>query len=59
MNKDMKYVSCPVCGKLLFKVSGKCKIEAICKKCRKKIIGVIDERHVYVFEESQENYSEE
>lgn len=59
MSDDMRYVSCPACGKLLFKVSGRCKVEAICKKCRKKIVGVIDERHVHVFEENQEKNSEE
>ena len=59
MSDDMKYVSCPVCGKLLFKVSGRCKVEVICKKCRKKIVGEIDERHVHIFEESQEDSPEE
>lgn len=58
MDDDMRYVSCPVCGKRLFKVSGNCKVEVACKGCRKKIFSVIDERHIHVFEEKQESCSE-
>ena len=31
----MRYVSCPVCGKQLFKVSGNCSVEINCSRCRK------------------------
>ena len=46
----MKYVSCPACGKQLFKVSGNCSVEITCSRCRKEIVGVVDEIYMRIFE---------
>ena len=55
MNSKLKYVNCPVCGRHLLKVSGKCSIEIACPKCKKKIVGELDEKCVYVFEKELED----
>ena len=39
----MRYVSCPSCGKQLFKVAGNCSVEITCVRCKKEIVGVVDE----------------
>lgn len=46
----MRYVSCPVCGKQLFKVSGNCSVEINCSRCKKEIVGVVDEVYMRIFE---------
>ena len=46
----MKYVSCPACGKQLLKVSGNCSVEITCSRCRKEIVGVVDEIYMRIFE---------
>lgn len=46
----MKYVSCLACGKQLFKVSGNCSVEITCSRCRKEIVGVVDEVYMRIFE---------
>lgn len=53
----MKYVSCPACGKQLFKVSGNCSVEITCSRCRKDIVGVVDEIYMKIFENCRENES--
>ena len=50
----MRYVSCPSCGKQLLKVAGNCSVEITCMRCKKEIIGIVDE--VYV--KMAENYRE-
>lgn len=46
----MKYVSCPVCGKQLFRVAGNCSVEITCSRCHKEIVGVVDEVYMRIFE---------
>ena len=42
----MRYVSCPSCGKQLFKVAGNCSVEITCVRCKKEIVGVVDEIYI-------------
>ena len=44
----MKYVSCPSCGKQLLKVAGNC------TRCRKEIVGIVDEIYMKIFENDRE-----
>ena len=46
----MRYVCCRVCGMQLFKVAGYCSVELICSRCRKEIVGVVDEVYMRIFE---------
>ena len=50
----MRYVSCPCCGKQLFKfqVSGNASVEITCTRCRKDIVGVVDEIFMKIYESS-------
>lgn len=48
--KDKRYVSCPVCGKILMKCQGQCNIEITCNKCNREIVAIIDEERVVVLE---------
>ena len=48
--KDKKYVSCPVCGRLLIKCGGKCSMEIACTKCGRDIVAVVDNDRVMVLE---------
>lgn len=48
--KDKKYVSCPVCGRLLMKCDGQCSIDITCGKCDRDIVAVIDNNRVMVLE---------
>lgn len=51
----MRYISCPSCGKQLLKVAGNCNIEITCTRCRKEIVGIVDEIYIKV----SDNYREE
>ena len=46
----MRYVCCPSCGKQLFKVAGNCSVEITCVRCKKEIVGVVDEIYMKIFE---------
>ena len=48
--KDKRYVSCPVCGKILMKCQGQCNVEITCSKCNRDIVALIDEERVMVLE---------
>ena len=48
--KDKRYVSCPVCGRLLIKCGGKCSMEIACTKCGRDIVAVVDNDRVMVLE---------
>lgn len=48
--KDKRYVSCPVCGKILMKYQGQCNVEITCSKCNREIVALIDEERVMVLE---------
>ena len=36
--KDKRFVSCPVCGRILMKCQGECNIEITCGKCNREIV---------------------
>ena len=42
--KDKKYVSCPVCGRLLMKCDGQCSVDITCGKCGSDIVAVVDNK---------------
>jgi phage FluMu protein Com len=48
--KEKRYVSCPVCGRILMKCQGQCNIEITCGKCNKEIVALVDEERVIVLE---------
>ena len=48
--KEKNYVTCPVCGKPLMKVSGTVELEIKCGKCDRDIVAHIDQGRVMVFE---------
>ena len=48
---ERRFVSCPVCGRILMKCQGNCSVEIICGKCGSSIIAVVDENKVSVQEE--------
>ena len=50
----MRYVSCPSCGKQLLKVAGNCSVEITCTRCRKVIVGIVDEIYMKLFENYRE-----
>lgn len=52
--KEKRYVSCPVCGRILMKCYGKCDIEINCCKCGGEIVAIIDEDRVMVLENRRE-----
>ena len=45
-----RYVSCPVCGKILFKGYGNCNIEVTCSTCKRDIVALLDDEKVMVLE---------
>lgn len=48
--KEKRYVSCPVCGRILMKCQGTCNIEITCGKCNREIVALVDEERVMVLE---------
>lgn len=48
--KDKRYVSCPVCGRILMKCQGQCNIDITCGKCNREIVVLVDEERVMVLE---------
>ncbi len=48
--KDKRFVSCPVCGRVLMKCQGTCNLEITCTKCNRDIVAIIDEERVMVLE---------
>lgn len=48
--KENRYVSCPVCGKILFKGNGQCTIEVTCTRCNREIVVLLDDERVMVLE---------
>ena len=47
--KDKRYVSCPVCGRILMKCQGQCNIDITCGKCNREIVVLVDEERVMVW----------
>lgn len=48
--KDKRYVSCPVCDRILMKCQGQCNIDITCGKCNREIVVLVDEERVMVLE---------
>ena len=48
--KEKRYVSCPVCGRILLKCQGKCSIDITCGKCNREIVALVDGDRVMVLE---------
>lgn len=53
--KDKRFVSCPVCGRILMKCQGECNIEIICGKCNREIVALVDNERVMVLENRRGN----
>ena len=53
--KDKRFVSCPVCGRVLMKCQGTCNLEITCAKCNRDIVAIIDEERVMVLENRRGN----
>ena len=53
--KDKRFVSCPVCGRILMKCLGMCNLEITCGKCNSEIVAVLDEERVMVLENRRGN----
>ena len=47
---DKRFVSCPVCGRILMKCQGECNIEITCGKCNRDIVALVDNERVMVLE---------
>lgn len=45
-----KYVSCPVCGRLLMKCQGQCDIEIVCSKCNSEVAVFVNEKGFSILE---------
>ena len=39
--KDKRFVSCPVCGRILMKCQGECNIDITCGRCNREIVQVV------------------
>jgi len=48
--KDKRYVSCPVCGRLLMKCDGQCSVEITCVKCGRDIVALVENDRIMVLE---------
>jgi len=48
--KENRYVSCPACGKVLFRGNGQCTVELTCTRCNKEIVALLDNDRVMVLE---------
>ncbi len=48
--KDKRFISCPVCGRVLMRCQGMCNLEITCGKCNKDIVAIVDEERVMVLE---------
>ena len=53
--KDKKFVSCPVCGRILMKCQGECNIEITCGKCNREIVALVVNERVMVSENRRGN----
>lgn len=49
-----RYVSCPVCGRVIMKCQGTCKIEVTCPKCNSEIIASMDKEKLMIWENRKE-----
>lgn len=49
-----RYVSCPVCGRVIMKCQGTCKIEVTCPKCSSEIFASMDKEKLMIWENRKE-----
>ncbi|MBB2181780.1 hypothetical protein H0486_02660 [Lachnospiraceae bacterium MD1] len=47
---NKRFISCPVCGRILMKCQGTCSLEISCAKCNSEIVALVDEERVMVLE---------
>lgn len=53
--KEKRFVSCPVCGRVLMRCQGMCNLEITCGKCNRDIVAIVDEERVMVLENRRGN----
>lgn len=53
--REKRFVSCPVCGRILMKCQGKCSIDITCGKCNREIAVVVDYERVMVLENRKDS----
>ena len=53
--KDKRFVSCPVCGRILMKCQGECNIDITCGRCNREIVVLVDNERVMVLENRRGN----
>lgn len=53
--KEKRFVSCPVCGKILMKCQGECNIDITCAKCNKDIVVLVDDERTMILENRRGN----
>ena len=53
--KDKRYVSCPVCGRLLMKCDGQCSVEITCVKCSRDIVALVENDRIMVLENGRKD----
>ena len=54
---ERRYVSCPVCGRILMKCQGNCSIEITCGKCSSDILAIVDDEKISVLENRKDKES--
>ena len=52
---NKRFISCPVCGRILMKCQGTCSLEISCAKCNSEIVALVDEERVMVLENRRGN----
>ena len=52
--EDMRYINCPVCGRILMRYQGRGRIEITCCKCSSEIIASLDEGKLMIWENRKE-----
>ncbi len=53
--KEKRFVSCPVCGKVLMKCQGECNIDITCAKCNREIVVLVDNERMMILENRRGN----
>ena len=54
VNKEMFYLSCPCCNRLLFRYEGTCNIEIRCNRCNKDIGVRVKGKQTIIYEKTRE-----
>lgn len=53
--KIKRFISCPVCGRILMKCQGVCDLEIICGKCNSEMVVIVDVESVMMLENRRGN----